>query len=396
MNLFSGLPAVQDDAIIALMQAFRDDPRPEKIDLGVGVWRDEAGRTPPMRAVRAAEARLAAREEDRGYTALAGEPAFRGAIRDLVLGGAVPAARCATLATVGGSGALAMACRLIAGARPGARLWLPVPTWPNHAPIAAHAGLATTPYRYYDAGSGEVDADGLLADLGGLAAGDVVLLHGCCHNPTGADPDAVLWAAIAARIGAAGARPLIDLAYPGLADGLEADLAPTRMLAARLPEALIAVSGSKSFGLYRERAGALIAVAGDEAGAGRAMGELTRLNRVSYSFPPDHGARLVTEVLGDQALRAEWEAELAEMRARLTGLRAALSRALSEAAGSDRHGAIAAQRGMFSTLPLDAAALARLREQHAIYAVPGGRINLAGLTEGTVPRAARALVAAGL
>jgi aspartate/tyrosine/aromatic aminotransferase len=277
---------------------------------------------------------------------------------------------------------------LIRMASPGATVWISDPTWPNHPSIIKYLGMPLAEYRYFDAVSGAVDVQGMLADLGRVAPGDVVLLHGCCHNPTGANLNPVEWAAVADVLAARGAVPFIDLAYQGFGDGLEEDAAATRMIAERFPEVLIAGSCSKNFGIYRERTGVLIALGGDR---GIVQGNLAYLNRQNYSFPPDHGARLVTMVLEDAGLRADWMAELEEVRANMLGLRAALAEALRAETRSDRFGFVAGHRGMFSRLGLTPEQVERLREEHGIYMVGDSRVNIAGLNAASVPVLARAV-----
>lgn len=384
------------DAILALMGQFRADDRAAKIDLGVGVWRDAAGRTPVMRAVKAAEQRLVATQESKTYTTLLGDPAFGNAMAGLILGAAAPLARIAAAGCVGGTGAVHQALQLIRMARPGARVWLPDPTWPNHPALIGHVGLARGQYRYFDPESRGLAFAEMLADLAAIPAGDVVLLHGCCHNPTGANPTLAQWAEIAAVLEKSGATVLVDLAYQGFGDGLEADAAPVRLLAERLPELLIAASCSKNFGLYRERAGVLLALAPDAATADLARDNLAHLNRLTYSFPADHGQRVVTEILTDPALRAEWEAELETMRLGMLNMREALAGALRDLSGSDRFGFLAAHRGMFSLLGATPAQVAALREDHAVYMIGDSRMNIAGLNAENVPAVARAILAAGI
>ena len=303
--MFDALKPQPQDKILQLIQMFRDDPRSDKIDLGVGVYKDATGLTPVMRAVKAAEKQLWERETTKTYTGLAGDPAFHAALSGVILGASVPQDRVAAAATPGGTGAIRQALELIRLATPAARVWLSNPTWPNHPSIIRYLGIPMAEYRYFDSQTRGVDLEGMLADLGQVAAGDVVLLHGCCHNPTGANLNLVEWAAVAELLASKGAVPLIDLAYQGFGDGLEADAAPTRLLAARCPEVLIAASCSKNFGIYRERTGLLIGL-GSSAQRGLIQGNLAFLNRQNYSFPPDHGARLVTMILEDPALTAVW------------------------------------------------------------------------------------------
>ncbi|MCA3508493.1 MAG: aspartate/tyrosine/aromatic aminotransferase [Rhodobacter sp.] len=388
--MFDALKPQPQDKILKLIQMFRDDPRPGKIDLGVGVYKDATGLTPVMRAVRVAGKRLWESETSKTYTGLAGDPAFHAALSGAILGGSVPQDRIAAVATPGGTGAIRQALELIRLASPAARVWLSDPTWPNHPSIIRYLGIPMAWYRYFDAQTRGVDAEGMLADLGQVAAGDVVLLHGCCHNPTGANLTLAQWAAVADLLVARGAVPLIDLAYQGFGDGLEADAAPVRALAARCPEVLIAASCSKTFGIYRERTGLLIGL-GTSAQRGLIQENLAFLNRQNYSFPPDHGARLVTLILEDPALTAIWTQELEEIRLNMLGLRQSLAEELRRLTGSDRWGFIARHRGMFSVLGATEAEVARLRDERGIYMVSDSRMNIAGLNAATVPVLARAI-----
>ena len=385
--------APEPDAILRLMRAFADDPRPGKIDLGVGVYRTEAGETPVMRAVKAAERRLWEEQRSKGYVALAGDPAFLEAMCVLTLGDAVEGACVAAAATPGGTAAVRQALDLVRMTAPGATVWVSAPTWPNHVSILTAIGQPFRAYRYLDAETGALDREGMRADLAQAREGDVVLLHGCCHNPTGVDLARDDWARVAQDCAARGLLPMVDLAYQGLGDGVEADVAGLRSLARAVPELLLCVSGSKTFGLYRDRVGAVLAVTEGSATRDRVAARLAGLNRQAYAFPPDHGARLVTMILADPALRAEWEAELAGMRARIAAMRGALADALRAETGSDRFGFLADQRGMFSLIGATPAQMDELRKEHAIYGVQDGRINVAGLTRGTVARAARAIAA---
>jgi aspartate/tyrosine/aromatic aminotransferase len=380
------------DKILALIAQFREDGRPEKIDLGVGVYKDPTGLTPVMRAVKAAEKRIWENEATKTYTALAGEPAFNAAMRSLILGDAVAATRLASVATPGGTGALRQALELVALASPAATIWLSNPTWPNHPSIIKYLGLAHAEYRYFDAQSCGVDFEGMIADLGRVKAGDVVLLHGCCHNPTGANLNRSQWQAVIEVLRARGAMPLIDLAYQGFGDGLEEDAAATRLIAQSVPQLLIAASCSKNFGIYRERTGVLIAV-GDPADQPVVQGNLAFLNRQNYSFPPDHGARLVTTIVEDADLLADWKAELEEVRLNMLNLRQQLAEALRAETGSDAYGFLAQHRGMFSRLGLTPGQVTRLRDEFAIYMVGDSRINIAGLNAKTLPVLARAIAA---
>jgi aromatic-amino-acid transaminase len=388
--MFDQLKAQPQDKILQLIQMFREDAREGKIDLGVGVYKDATGLTPVMRAVKAAEKKLWEVETTKTYTALAGEPAYNAALSKMILGHAVSFDRVASVSTPGGTGAIRQALELVKLATPSSTVWLSAPTWPNHPSIVKYLGMKMAEYRYFDAATRGVDFAGVMEDLARVAPGDVVLLHGCCHNPTGANLDAAQWDQVVALLVAKGAIPLVDLAYQGFGDGLEADAAATRLVAKSFPEVLIAASCSKNFGIYRERTGILIGI-GAADGKGVLQGNLNFLNRQNYSFPPDHGARLVTMILEDDALRADWMAELEEVRLNMLGLRKALADALRQATNSDRFDFVADHRGMFSRLGLSEEQVIRLREEHAIYMVGDSRINIAGLNAKTVPILAAAI-----
>lgn len=393
--MFEHLKEQPADKILALMQAYKDDPRDTKIDLGVGVYKDAEGRTPIMRAVKAAEKEWWNEEETKAYVGLAGDPAFSDAMIRLILDDAAPRDAVAAVATPGGTGAVRQAFDLVKMANPGARVFVSDPTWPNHLSILKHMGIEHVPYRYFDNETGGVDFDGMMQDLDGVQAGDVILLHGCCHNPTGANLTMQQWGDVTDLANAKGAIPMIDIAYQGFGDGLDADAAGTRHVVASCPEVLIAASCSKNFGIYRERTGLLMAVCQDSARRPTTQANLAYLNRQNYSFPPDHGARLVSLVLNDDALRADWQAELEEVRRGMLGLREQLAQELRKLAGSDRFGFIAQHRGMFSRLGLDADKVEALRKDHAIYMVGDSRINIAGLNARTVPLLAQAIIDVG-
>lgn len=388
--MFETLPQPKLDGIIALMQAFADDPRMGKIDLGVGVYRDEAGRTPVMQAVKQAEAHIVATQESKTYLSLAGDVAFLDAMEGLLLGGAVPKARVAAVGTPGGTTAVRQIAELIRRAKDDATIWISAQTWPNHAPLIAAAGLKSRPYRYQDAATGLLDRDGMFADIAQAAAGDVVLLHGCCHNPTGIDLSVQDWAEIGALLERTGAVPFVDMAYQGFGEGLDADAGGLRHLAARLPEVLVAASCSKNFGLYRERVGLAMAIV-PEADKSKLAGALAGLNRQNFAFPPDHGGRVVSTILNDDTLKHVWKTELEEMRKRVSDNRHALATALREETASDRFDAIARQQGMFSLLPVTPEQVECLRADHGIYMLWDGRTNMAGLNSQTVPVLAQAI-----
>jgi aromatic-amino-acid transaminase len=394
--MFETLQAQPADKILALMKMFADDPRESKVDLGVGVYKDATGLTPVMRAIKTAEHRLWEQQDSKVYTGLAGDPAFADAMIDLVLGDAVPRSTIAAAATPGGTGAVRQAFEMIQLARDDARVFVSDPTWPNHLSILEYLGMETVPYRYFDDETRGVDFDGLIADLRTARQGDVVLLHGCCHNPTGANLDPTQWDAVIEVLLETGATPMIDIAYQGFGDGLQEDAAATRKVVAAVPECLIAASCSKNFGIYRERTGLLMAVAAEPAAQQLNQGTLAFLNRQNFSFPPDHGARIVTMILGDADLRADWMAELEEVRLSMLGLRAQLASELQRLSGSDRFGFLAQHRGMFSRLGTTPEKVDELRVKHGIYMVGDSRMNIAGLNAQSVPVLARAIVDAGI
>ena len=379
------------DKILETMLLFKADTRPNKVDLGVGVYRDATGNTPIMRAIKTAEQQLWNAETTKAYTGLAGDPAFGAAMVELILGETVPAHRIASAATPGGTGAIRQAFEMVASENPGATVWMSDPTWPNHPAIVKQLGLAIRTYRYFDDETRAVDFDGMMRDLAQLKAGDVVLLHGCCHNPTGANLNLTEWQAIADHLNQSGAFPVIDIAYQGFGDGLEQDAQGTRLIARECPQALIAASCSKNFGIYRERTGLLIGLAPNAGAKGTVQGMLNHLNRLGYSFPPDHGARLVTMILTDDALRADWHAELEEMRLGMLELRTQLAAELQRLTGSDRYGFIAQHRGMFSRLGIGEDLVTRIRDEHAIYMISDSRMNIAGLNAQSVPLLAKAI-----
>lgn len=387
------LPPAAPDQIIELMGLFRADPRSDKIDLGVGVYKDADGRTPVMRAVKEAERRLVDGQDSKSYVGLLGDTAFCAAMRDLVLDGAVPNDRVALAQTPGGTGAVRQLYEMIQKAAPAATLWMSEPTWPNHPAIARNLGLPIATYPYLDPDTLDVDFDGMRDALSQAPAGDVVLLHGCCHNPTGANLTPAQWAELTALIVARDLTPMLDIAYQGFGDGLDEDAAGLRAMAAQVPEMLIAASCSKNFGVYRDRVGVMMAIGADSAAAKLATAAMASVNRLNYSFPPDHGGKAVHMVLADPALRADWQAELEEMRTGMLGLRQGLADALRRETNSDRFDFIARHRGMFSRLGLTPEQVRTLREAHGIYMVGDSRINVAGLRTEILERLAKAIAA---
>ena len=378
-GVLAGLVAQPADPLLALIAAFRADPRSDKIDLGVGVYRDATGATPVMAAVKQAERQLAETQTSKSYLGPEGDMGFVAALAPLLLGELSFGERLAGVQTPGGTGALRLAADAIAKARPGARIHVGTPTWPNHAAIFAACGLEVVPHRQFDVATQRPCFDEVAAALLAASPGDAVLLHGCCHNPTGADFSLDQWREITRLVQERHLLPLIDLAYQGLGAGLEADAAGPRHLLGAVEEALVAYSCDKNFALYRERTGALYALAGNARTTAAVRSNLFALARVNWSMPPDHGAAVVRIVLDTPALAAQWRAELEGMCARIGALRQAL------AAADPSLAVLAAQQGLFSTLALSPAQVAWLREARGIYMAGSGRINIAGLAEARVP-----------
>ncbi len=398
MSAFGNLAELPGDPILSLSAQFREDSRLEKIDLGVGVYRSEAGETPIMASVQEAGVVLARREKSKAYLPPTGTAGFQSAVAQLVLGDDHPileSGRTATLPCVGGSGALHLGARLLASASPEATLWLGNPTWANHAHLLGSAGAKFSEYPYYDGSTHSVDFEGMCASLTAAKRGDVVLLHGCCHNPSGADLSFSHWQTLTDLVLEQGLMPFVDIAYMGLGSGLQEDAAGLRYMAERVPEMLIAVSFSKNFGLYRERAGALITLAEDRAKAATVTSHLSSMARGIYSMPPAHGCALVEEILHSRELTEQWLLELEQMRERINGLRGALASALSATDQSRDYSYLKHRLGMFCYLGLSVSAVRELREKHAIYMVDSSRINIAGINHSNLHRLVDALITVG-
>lgn len=377
--LFDTLDRQPADPLLAVIGMHRADPRSDKIDVGVGVYRDAAGATPVMRAVKAAEARLLSGQVSKSYLGAEGDQRFTDLLATVALGeGQAADARITGIQTPGGTGALRLAAELIARSGRAPTIWIGTPTWPNHGPIFREADLTVRTHAYFDATRSDIDFDAFLVALAEAKAGDVVLLHGCCHNPTGTAFSTEQWRSLAMFVAARGLVPLIDLAYQGLGAGLDEDAAGMRAMLAAVPEALVAYSCDKNFALYRERVGALWVQAATPAAAVPIRETMLVLARSLWSMPPDHGAAVVRLILDDADLAASWRAELVEMCARINDLRAALGGAHPALAP------IARQQGLFALLPIDRETVAALREQHGIYMPDAGRINIAGLRTETI------------
>ena len=389
------LPRVPEDPILGISAAFRRDTTPLKVDLGVGVYKDEAGATPVLGSVRKAEAQVLAAQASKTYLSPVGNPGFNAGMLDLVLGANHAGRKGQAIAVQGpgGSGALRLGAELVRLANPAAVVHVSDPTWANHMPLIGGTGLKVEKHPYYDAATHTVRSAAMLGYLDALPAGSVVLLHGSCHNPTGQDLTDADWDAIGTTLQKRGLIPFVDLAYLGFGGTLEEDAGPVRMLAQRVPEMLVAVSCSKNFGLYRERTGALIVVASDGTQADICAGQLGRIARTLYSMPPDHGAAIVDKVLSDAPLRAEWAGEVAAMNQRMRELRVLLARELAAQIPGSSFEWIISQRGMFSRLDLTPDQVVRLREQHHVYVAPDGRVNVAGISPKNVSHVAAAVAA---
>ena len=393
--MFQKLEPLGGDPILALMAAYRADPSADKVDLGVGVYQDEQGTTPVLRAVTAAEQVLLDEQTTKVYVGIAGSEAFNASMQALMFGADHPAAtegRITTVQSTGGSGGLRVAAEFLNSVRPSCRIWVTTPTWPNHRPLLGAAGLDIREIPYYDAKAGAIDVPAMLAGIEAIPDGDVLLLHGCCHNPTGADLTLAQWQAVTELCVKKNLLPFIDTAYQGFAEGLDEDAAGLRVLAANVPELIAVASCSKNFGLYRERTGALSVITASAESAAATRSHLMKIVRAMISMPPDHGAAIVAQILGDAALRAMRLAELAEMRERMRGQRRDFAAAMAER-GFDRFGFMADQYGMFSLLGVEPDVIKTMREQHHVYIVGSGRVNVAGLTSTKLPYVADALAA---
>jgi aromatic-amino-acid transaminase len=374
------------DPLLKIIRMFREDQRTDKIDLGVGVYRDETGNTPVMAAVKAAERRLLESQKTKTYVGQQGDVEFLRLLGELSFGDM--AREFVSIQAVGGTGALRLGFDLLreSGAR---RVLLPAPSWPNHPALITAARLERVDVPFFDVAQQRIDLDGLIAGVERLERGDAVILQACCHNPLGADFTAPQWEQLADALTAHGVIAFLDLAYQGFGDGVEEDVAGARLLLERAPEAIVAVSGAKTFGVYRERVGALFVKAPEKARHAVAS-NLAAIARANYSMPPDHGAAIVREVLGDGDLRASWRAELDQIRAHIKRTRTALA---AERVNSIPMHLIAGQKGMFSTLPLSEPQIVTLRERHGIYMTDAARVNVAGLRMADIPRFVEALKA---
>lgn len=380
--MFEGLKALPQDPILSLMLKYQQDDNPAKLDLGIGVYKDELGNTPIMQAVHTAEQQLLQSETTKSYIAPAGSPQYNQRIRELVFGADHPVLRdnrVASAQTPGGCGALRMAAEFIRGCSTSSSVWVSIPTWANHIPLLGGAGLPLKEYSYYDYENKTIRFQAMLDTLEQAVAGDFVLLHGCCHNPSGADLNREQWLAVAELCARKGLIPFVDMAYQGLGSGLDEDAFGVRMLAEKMPEMLIATSCSKNFGLYRERTGTLFIVGANGEQAANAGSQLFSKIRSHYSMPPSHGAAIVETILGDQQLSQMWQTELQGMRQRIQGLRESLVRHIAASEIDADFSFIEQQFGMFSFLGITPLQVELLRTRYSIYMIDSSRMNVAGL-----------------
>lgn len=385
--MFEKLEPAPSDPILGITEAFRADPNPKKINLSVGVYQDGSGKTPILESVRQAGKLVLERQRTMSYLPIPGSPAYAAAVQKLMFGDeheAISSGRAATSHTPGGTGALRVAADLIHTQLPKATVWLTQPTWPNHPQIFAAAGVPTKSFPYFDAKTNSLAFDAAIAAIEKIPAGDVIMLHGCCHNPTGIDPTPQQWEKLADTVYSRGILPLLDFAYQGFADGIEEDAVGLRAFARPGTELIVCSSFSKNFGLYCERVGALTVVAADKKGADTVQSQVKVCIRSNYSNPPAHGAELVTTVLGEPALRKLWEQEVGQMRDRINGMRTLLVKTLQQKGVPGDYSFITRQRGMFSFSGLMPQHVEALKQKYAIYIVGSGRINVAGITEQNV------------
>ena len=394
--MFEVVNAAPPDAILGINEAFKKDSNPAKVNLSVGVYKDNSGQTPILETVKVAESRILEAESTKSYLGIDGNPEYCRLAQELLFGAdheAVTSGRVAMVQAPGGTGALRVAAEFIKCSFPQAQIWCSQPTWPNHPKIFEAAGIAVQNYAYFDAESNSVDIDALLSSLGEIPAGDVVCLHACCHNPTGADLSADQWKQIGDVVAERGLLPLLDFAYLGFGDGLEPDSVAVRELTRPGCELMIANSFSKNFGLYRERIGALATVTQSAEQAGNILSQQKAAVRANYSNPPAHGSAIVATILGDADLRSQWEVELATMRNRINDIRSKFASSMKEKSPDTNFDFISKQRGMFSFSGLTPLQVDELRSKHSIYIVRNGRINVAGLTDDNVETVCTAISA---
>ena len=394
--MFQSLPALPADPILGLMASYRADSNPKKIDLGIGVYKNEAGDTPVMTAVKKAEGMILDSQTTKSYVGPTGAAGYNAIVAELLLGKPLNDSlgkRRVTVQSPGGCGGLRLAAEFIKSANPDATVWVSNPTWANHVPLLGSAGLKIAEYPYYDYDSHSVKFDAMIECLSKIDSGDIVLLHGCCHNPCGADLNQEQWQQVRDVALKQGFTVFIDLAYQGLGDGLEEDVYGTRLLAESLPELIVVSSCSKNFGLYRERTGAMTLICDSDAAAAVAITQIAGAARAMYSMPPDHGAATVQLILSNDALRTEWDAELTEMRDRINGLRAQFVKQIQSIGIEQDFSFIEREKGMFSFLGVNVDQVQTLVNDYSIYLVNSSRINVAGINDSNIEYLSNSLAA---
>ena len=384
------------DKILALMQTFKEDPRANKLDLGIGVYKNENGQTPIINAVKKAEKILWEQETTKSYTKLTGDSDFQTVMKELIFSDCVSEDIISTAHTPGGTGAIRQAFELIRLASPNSKIWISNPTWPNHISILKFLNIPYSEYVYFDKKTCELNFDGMMESLKNTKAGDIILLHGCCHNPTGANLNNDQWKELQQFLCDNQLVPLIDLAYQGFGDGLDEDAYGVRLLAKKCKEVILAASCSKNFGIYRERTGILFTISENEKIKNISSNTLAFLNRQNFSFPPDHGGKLVTLILKNEELKSSWIKELNEMRLNMLDIRKSLAEELRKKSQSNRFDFLETHRGMFSLLGATKDQVLSMREKHAIYMIEDSRVNIAGLNKKRLSKLAGAIIDVGI
>ena len=384
------------DKILDLMQTFKEDPRANKLDLGIGVYKNENGQTPIINAVKKAEKILWEQETTKSYTKLTGDSDFQTVMKELIFSDCVSEDIISTAHTPGGTGAIRQAFELIRLASPNSKIWISNPTWPNHISILKFLNIPYSEYVYFDKKTCELNFDGMMESLKNTKPGDIILLHGCCHNPTGANLNNDQWKELQKFLCDNQLVPLIDLAYQGFGDGLDEDAYGVRLLAKKCKEVILAASCSKNFGIYRERTGILFTISENEKIKNISSNTLAFLNRQNFSFPPDHGGKLVTLILKNEELKSSWIKELNEMRLNMLDIRKSLAEELRKKSQSNRFDFLETHRGMFSLLGATKDQVLSMREKHAIYMIEDSRVNIAGLNKKRLSKLAGAIIDVGI
>ncbi|RZO38533.1 MAG: aspartate/tyrosine/aromatic aminotransferase [Rhodobacteraceae bacterium] len=384
------------DKILELMQTFKEDPRANKLDLGIGVYKNENGQTPIINAVKKAEKILWEQETTKSYTKLTGDSDFQTVMKELIFSDCVSEDIISTAHTPGGTGAIRQAFELIRLASPNSKIWISNPTWPNHISILKFLNIPYSEYVYFDKKTCELNFDGMMESLKNTKPGDIILLHGCCHNPTGANLNNDQWKELQKFLCDNQLVPLIDLAYQGFGDGLDEDAYGVRLLAKKCKELILAASCSKNFGIYRERTGILFTISENEKIKNISSNTLAFLNRQNFSFPPDHGGKLVTLILKNEEFKSSWIKELNEMRLNMLDIRKSLAEELRKKSQSNRFDFLETHRGMFSLLGATKDQVLSMREKHAIYMIEDSRVNIAGLNKKRLSKLAGAIIDVGI